>query len=278
MTKVEDIMTDDVITASLPGTREDVIEILGDGVVSSIPVVNDSKYRGLVSRDELLAKPGEDQLAMLMREIEPVEAQTSVEECARRMMEEEEGRLPVVDEDGGVEGILTLTDITGYIADLGDETDIGEFVDEGVLAIWMDTPIEVAVNTVLLNSDSAACILDDDSEMVGIFTETDCVGAAGVDLENEVIGESMAAHDDKWVWEGIHSTSTELVPVNKISYLDEPVSGYMTPEVDTIVRSTNVSDAAKKMYENGIHHLPVKRGEKIVGMLDDTDLLRNLVG
>ncbi|MFB6283772.1 MAG: CBS domain-containing protein [Halobacteria archaeon] len=277
MAKVKDIMTGDVITASLPGTREDIIEIMTDGVVSSIPVVNESKYRGLVSRDELLAKPGEDQLAMLMREVEPVGSDTSIEDCARKMMEGDERRLPVLTDGDKVEGILTLTDITGYIADHGDETDIGELIEEGILTIWEETPIDVAVNTLLLNSESAACILDNKNEMVGILTETDCVGAADVDLENEVIGEAVAAQDDQWMWEGIQATSTELIPVNKISYPDEPVSSFMSDDVETVVRSTNVSDAAEHMYNNGIHHLPVRRGDQLVGMLDDTDLLEHLV-
>jgi len=48
----------------------------------------------------------------------------------------------------------------------------------------------------------------------------------------------------------------------------------MAEDVVTVVRSTDVSDAAALMTENEVQHLPVKRGEDLVGIVRDTDLLK----
>ena len=271
--KITELMTPEVVTAELPGTREDVIEILQEGEISSIPVTKDGQYRGLISREELLREGDEDQLAMLMREVPTVSPDATVEDCAGLMLGEEERRIPVA-EDGGVAGIVTLTDIVEHIAGLGDETDIGELIDGRVLTVWADTPVRVAVETLTLADETAACVLDEDCEMVGIVTETDCIRVSDVDTSSEELGESVANQDDDWMWEGIKATSTQLMPVSKVTFPDAPVSDYMAEDVVTVVRSTDVSDAAEAMTENEVQHLPVKRGDDLVGMLRDTDLLR----
>lgn len=271
--KVADLMTADVVTASLPGTREDVIEVLREGKISSIPVTKDGRYRGLISREELLRDAGEDQLAMLMREVSTVESDASVEDVARLMLEEGERRTPVV-EDGEVVGIVTLTDIVEHLAGLGNDEDVGEYIDGRVLTMWDETPVRVAVETLTLADESAACVLDEACEMVGIVTETDCVRVADVDESSEELGESVANQDDEWMWEGIKATSTQLMPVTRVTFPDAPVSEFMAEDIITVVRSTDVSDAASMMTENEVQHLPVKRGDDLVGILRDTDLLR----
>jgi len=271
--KVSDLMTGDVVTASLPGTREDVIEILREGAISSIPVTKDGLYRGLVSREELLRDAGEDQLAMLMREVPTVAPDASVEELARLMLEEDERRVPAAEGDEVV-GIVTLTDVVEHTAGLEDADDVGEYLDGRVLTVWDETPVRVAVETLTLADESAACVLDDACGMVGIVTETDCVRVADVDESSEELGESVANQDDDWMWEGIKSTSTQLMPVTRVTFPDAPVSEFMAEDVVTAVRSTDVSDAARTMTEHGVQHLPVKRGDELVGMVRDTDLLR----
>jgi CBS domain-containing protein len=270
---VAELMTGDVVTASLPGTREDVIEILREGNISSIPVTKDERYRGLISREELLRDAGEDQLAMLMREVPTVASDASVEDVARVMLENDERRTPVV-EDEEVVGIVTLTDLVEYLAGLEDGDDVGEYVDGRVLTVWDETPVRVAVETLTLADESAACVLDGKAKMVGIVTETDCVRVADVDESSKELGESVANQDDDWMWEGIKATSTQLMPVTRVTFPDASVSEFMADDVVTVVRSTDVSDAADLMTEHEVQHLPVKRGDDLVGMVRDIDLLR----
>jgi len=82
---VADAMTprEELVTAELPGTRDDVLEYLQERGFSSVPVVKQTDdgeaYRGLVSRQELIERPDEDQLAVLMREVPTVSADATVE-------------------------------------------------------------------------------------------------------------------------------------------------------------------------------------------------------
>ncbi len=276
MSSVKDLMTGDVITAELPGTREDVIEILQSGDISSIPVVKDGNYRGLISREELIGDPNEDQLAMLMREVVTVDPDSSIDECAELMLESNERRIPVI-ENGSPIGIITLTDIVRHISKLDKEDTIGDYIDQKVLTIWQETPVQVSVEVMKHMDDTAACVLNDSGKMTGIITETDCIRMADVDTASEKIGEGVANQDDEWMWEGIKATSTQLIPVSRVTFPDKSVKEYMNEGVITVVRSTDVSEAARIMTEKKVHHLPVLKGESLVGIVKDMDLLKSLV-
>ena len=121
---VVDAMTprSELVTVELPGTRDDVLEYLQEHGFSSVPVVKESDgrevYRGLVSRDDLIDRPDEDQLALLMREVPTITTAADIHEAADLMQRETARRLPVVSEDDETElaGIITLTDVVRAIA------------------------------------------------------------------------------------------------------------------------------------------------------------------
>ncbi|MFT4923645.1 MAG: CBS domain-containing protein, partial [Haloarculaceae archaeon] len=112
---VADVMTprEEVVTVEVPGTRDDVLEYLQDRSFSSIPVVKQTDdgeiYRGIVSREALIDRPDEDQLALLVDEVPATMANTSLEGVANLMLTEGERRIPIV--DGRLEGIVTVTDL-----------------------------------------------------------------------------------------------------------------------------------------------------------------------
>src|SRR6056297_2301917 len=96
---VADAMTPraDVVTVELPGTRDDALEYLQERGFSSIPVVKSTddgeEYRGLVSRDDLIEQPDEDQLALLMRDVPTVGAAEDLVDAAATMVAERSRRL-----------------------------------------------------------------------------------------------------------------------------------------------------------------------------------------
>src|SRR6056297_4059123 len=93
----------EVVTVELPGTRDDVLEYLQERSFSSVPVVKNSdgteEFRGLISRDDLIENPDEDQLALLMREVPTTTADTDIVDVAALMLEENARRVPVVDDE-----------------------------------------------------------------------------------------------------------------------------------------------------------------------------------
>src|SRR6056297_2377307 len=100
---VVDAMTprSELVTVELPGTRDDVLEYLQEYGFSSVPVVKETDgeeiYRGLVSRDDLIDSPDEDQLALLMRDVPTITTDADIHAAATLMSEEAARRLPVVE-------------------------------------------------------------------------------------------------------------------------------------------------------------------------------------
>jgi len=54
----------------------------------------------------------------------------------------------------------------------------------------------------------------------------------------------------------------------------ELVSKIMSTNLITVNHTNNLFEAEKLLNENGIRHIPVVDGERIIGMLSLTDLLR----
>jgi IMP dehydrogenase len=276
---VADVMTprEDVVTVEIPGTRDDALEYLQDRQFSSVPVVKETDegevYRGLLSRDALIERSDENQLALLAEEVATTTADTSIEAVAELMLAEGERRVPVV--DGGLEGIVTVTDVIRAIAsgDIGGEVTVGEVAREDVNAVYAGTPLPVAERELSFAQVPYAVVLDDEGEMTGILTEVDIIGVARV-VEGETgTGDSIANEDDEWAWEGIKAVGNRYMPTRNVEIPAEPVREFMTADVVTVGVRRSVRDAARLMLEHDIEQIPMVSGDELAGIVRDMDLL-----
>jgi len=152
---VADAMTprDELVTVELPGTRDDVLTYLQDYGFSSVPVTKAvdgvDVYRGIVSRDSLIERPDEDQLALLTREVETVTPDTDLLDAAAHMVDNETRRVPVVDptDNDELDGIITVTDVVHAIA--REQIDGETAVDSGEITNF-DISVREAVILLLL--------------------------------------------------------------------------------------------------------------------------------
>jgi CBS domain-containing protein len=281
--KVADAMTPraDLKTVELPGSRDDVLEYLQEFGFSSVPVVKSTddgeEYRGLVSRDDLIDNPDEDDLAILMREVPTTFADTSVEDAAHLMVEEGARRIPVVEETDHTElvGIFTITDVIRAIArgEVDGETEVGDCCSPEVNATWMQTPLPVAEREISLAQVPYTIALDDEGDMAGILTEVDIVAVAEVVEGEDDAGASMAEDDDEWKWEGIKSVGNRYIPTRNVEFPAEPIAEFMTEDVVTVSRKKKAKEAAKLMITNDIEQIPVSTGGDLVGVVRDVNLL-----
>ncbi|GAA0520381.1 CBS domain-containing protein [Halorubrum aquaticum] len=280
---VADAMTPraDLVVVEIPGSRNDVLEYLQEYGFSSVPVVKDvdgeEVYRGLVSRDDLIDQPDEDQLALLMREVPATNADASIEEAAGTMVSERSRRLPVVDGDELV-GIVTVTDVVRAIArgEVDGDRAVGGLATPEVNATHVETPLPVAEREIGLAGVPYAVVLDDDAEMAGILTEVDVLEVARVVEGEASTGDSIAEQDSEWSWEGIKATGARYLPTRNVEIPAGATRHFMTADLVTVSGTRTAREVAKELISNDIEQVPLVNGTELSGVVRDIDLLEGI--
>ena len=280
---VADAMTprDEVVTVSLPGTRDDVLEYLQERAFSSVPVVKETedgeRYRGLVSREDLIAHPNEDQLAILMEDVPTTSSDATIHEVAEIVLSTGQRRIPVVN-GGTLTGMITVTDIVRAIAD-GDadgDVPVGDLASRDVNTVYEGTPLAVAEREIAFANVPYAVVLGDDGTMVGMVTEVDIIAVAEVVEGEDATGESIANQDDEWMWEGIKAVGNRYLPTRDVKLPRGPVSEFMSDDLVTVNSRRTAREVAGLLLDNEIEQVPLQRGDELTGIVRDIDLLRSL--
>ena len=280
---VADAMTprDELVTVELPGTRDDVLTYLQDYGFSSVPVTKAvdgvDVYRGIISRDSLIERPDEDQLALLTREVETVTPDTDILDAAAHMIDNDARRVPVVDpaDDDELDGIITVTDVVRAIAreQIPGGAQVGELATRDINTTYVETPLTVAEREIYHANVPYTVVLDDDGDMTGMLTEVDIVEIARVVEGEDDTGESIAEQDSEWAWEGIKAVGNSYFPTRNVEIPAEPVAEIMTGDVITISKTKTATDAAQTMISNEIEQIPLVSGGELIGIVRDIDLL-----
>ncbi|WP_367176890.1 CBS domain-containing protein [Haloarcula rubripromontorii] len=279
---VADAMTprSEVVTVTIPGTRDDALEYLQEQAFSSVPVIKETdegeEFRGIISRDALIESPDEDQLALLVEEVPAISEDTSIEAAARMMVEDGERRLPIV--DGQLKGIITVTDVIRSIAngDVNGDQIVGDLANRDINCVYEGTPLTVAERELSHANVPYGVVLDDDGDMSGMLTEVDIIAVARVVEGEDDTGDSIANQDDDWAWEGIKAVGGRYMPTRNVELPVEPVSEFMTADVVTVNKRRTAEEAAQLMIEHDIEQIPLLSGDELTGIVRDIDLLRGL--
>ncbi len=277
---IEEVMVKEVAYASLPGSRDEVLEILKTKHISGVPIVKNGELAGIVTRTDLLKNPEEEQIAMLMtRNPVTITPEKSIVDAARVILENNIRRLPVV-ENNSLVGLITIADIVGVIGRLNITTPISEYIGNNVVSVWYDTPISVTGAIMELADVKAVPILDSNLSLVGVAADKDLISASMIEDRTEMSNMSAGSDDDAWTWESLRDTMSLYYSVSRINLPSKPVKDIVkiTGEPETAVPSSQVSDCARKMKRNRIDQLPVITStRKLLGLLRDKDLLRAIV-
>ncbi|WP_306326913.1 CBS domain-containing protein [Streptomyces venezuelae] len=137
--KVGGLMTDGVVTA-VPGTSfKDVAKLLAEHDISGVPVVDEEdRVVGVVSESDLLARRAPIARDLMTAPAVTVHAGQSVADAARLMVRRGVERLPVVDEEERLVGIVTRRDLLCVF--LRPDAEIRRRVREDVLTEVMGLP------------------------------------------------------------------------------------------------------------------------------------------
>ena len=175
---VRDYMTSDVVHVEIPGNRDDVLKILKRTGISGVPVIKHKKIVGIITRKDLLQKPEETQLGLLMTS-KPltIAPDADISDAARILVTKKIRRLPVV-EDGHLLGLLSVADLIHAIAQKKIKEEIKDTYTSQTFALWEETPLPVVGRVMEISGVDAIPILDAENRLQGIISERDLIRAA----------------------------------------------------------------------------------------------------
>ena len=115
--KIREVMTAGVRTATPEMPLSDVLELLRINRISGLPVVDHDKLVGIVSLEDIVRALQKNELSAptnqyMTREVVSVVSYESIVAAIRTFTEKQLGRLPVIDENQRLVGMITKGDIT----------------------------------------------------------------------------------------------------------------------------------------------------------------------
>ena len=276
---VKRVMSKKVVSVSVPGSREKVLDLMRKENKAVLPVIKEDnkKLVGVITRSDLINNPDEEQIAMLMsRNLIVASPDEDVEDVASRMIENDVRRVPVVNDDGELVGIITSFDIVSQaLTKIEVDDAVEDYMIITVPTTWEKTPLNVAFESMKQFGLKSILALDDDAQLSGILTETDFIAESEIISERSEHSSTVGTEGDKWSWD---STSVLYIEKNHLKFTDKVVADVAIGNVEVANSKTKVSDCAKKMKTLKIEQIPVIGVEgDLVGIVRASDLIKALV-
>jgi CBS domain-containing protein len=276
---VKRTMSKNVVSVSVPGNREKVLDLMRKENKAVLPVVKEDTniLVGIITRSDLINNPDEEQIAMLMsRNLVVISPDDDVTDAARVMIENNVRRVPVVNDDGELVGIITSFDLVSKALTKVDVDDAVEnYMITTVPTTWDKAPLNVAFETMNQFGLKSVLSLDDDAKLSGILTETDFISEIEIISERSEHSSTVGTEGDKWSWD---STSVLYIEKNHLKFTDKVVGDVAIGNVEVANSKTKVTDCAKKMKSLNIEQIPVIGVEgDLVGLVRASDLIKALV-
>ena len=268
-------MTSDVVRVEIPGNRDDVLKILKRTGISGVPVIKNKKLVGIITRKDLLSKPEETQLGLLMT-AKPltIDPDTDLREAARILIEKRIRRLPVI-EGGHLIGLLSVADVIHALSQMKNKDEIKDKYTSKTFALWEETPLPVVGRVMEISGVDAVPILDAENKLQGIISERDLIRSSSIEDSVGVSDFSNGTDDDEWTWESIRDNHTISFGISRVHLPNRPVKLAMVKSVVAVPQNAEVSECALKMRRARVDQLPVVNGDKkLVSMLYDRELIR----
>ena len=277
MKTVADVMTPAPIVAQVPGSRNEVINMMVRNKLTGLPVVraSDGKLMGIVSRRDIFKKFEETQLSLIMKKnIITISPYAPLPEAARIFAEKRIHRIPVVDENKLV-GIITPTDILKEIRNMKTAMTAEDVINTTCVTAYEEDPISYAVAAMRVSDVAALCILNAKGDLSGILTDRDMFNDQ---VSDEEAAAKLGVSDTKLI--GLRNVLPLFYTATSDYFNNtKAIKDYMVPKPLTVFRKTTLNEVARLMISNDFGQIPV-RGTKdeLIGMIYDVDVLRAVTG
>ncbi|MDO5834955.1 MAG: CBS domain-containing protein [Methanobacterium sp.] len=276
--QIKDIMSEEIHYIQVPGNRANALGLMRKNSVSGLPVVKKgtNKLVGILTRTDLVENPDEEQIALIMtRNMITVSPEDDIKDAARKMVENDIRRVPVVEEEELV-GLVTASDLINkalWKMDLNDPAE--KYILRNVPTTWERTPLNVAFSIMRYFNLKVLLALNNEGKPSGILTETDFLDESEVVSEQTVHNTSVGTEGDKWSWD---SKNVLYVIKNHLQFADKEVRDVATSDLAIVTTKTPVKDCANKMRQRSIEQMPVIDVEgDLVGLIRAGDLIKSII-
>jgi CBS domain-containing protein len=275
---VKDIMTTKVICAEVPGKSEDALAKIIKNNVTGLPVIKKGSKElvGIISKTDFARNPDEGQLALLMtKNVVTTSPETDIKDAVKTLLVAGIKRLPVVDENNNIAGIVTSEDLVWKsVSKLESDEKVVNYMMKAFTSVWKDTPLRVAAEIMRLSGSRALLVLDQDSKLYSVLTDTDLLKVAQLTESTNKSEMSGGTEGDSWGWD---SKNIIYITKRSLEFPDQTVADIISEKVVTATKGTKINECAKRMAASRIELVPIIDAEgNIVGIVRDIDLLRAL--
>ena len=186
---ISSVMVKDVFTVPQTMQLEEVAKLMLDNGIGSVPVMDDGKMVGIVSKADFVTLAtgiAFDKITVkeiMSKELIAVSSTERLVHARRQMLESHVGRLPVVDEEELV-GMITSKDLMRAFIDFRkkvpekyQKSQIKEVLVEDIMStnptfVTKDMSITEISNIIMETGFNGLPVVEDD-EVIGIITQTD---------------------------------------------------------------------------------------------------------
>jgi len=134
-----------------------------------------------------------------------------------------------------------------------------------VVTVKPQTTVEELARILMDKKISGAPVVDDMGELVGIVTENDLIKK-----ETRLHIPTVVRIFDAFVY--LESSKRFEDDLRKM--VAQKVGDICSTDVVTVSEEATVTEIATIMSEQGIHHIPVMTGDKMVGIVGKEDIIR----
>lgn len=249
--KVEDVMSINPLTVDVDEFVTHAREIMRENNVQSLPAVKGGKYQGMVTMQDIInvtsTKSNVTLNGYVRWEASTVTPSTNLAKAARDILKTDEGRMPVLDGNGRVVGLLSIIDIFKGIEDLGlPDVPVSSVMTRKVIVCEPQDEISRVWRNMTEFNIFGFPVVRPDQEVVGMITREDVTRRGYVRFERE--SEFMKK------------------PPSTVQMI------MSTPAI-TVEETDGARKAARIFTERQIGRLPVVKNGKLSGIVDRYDIL-----
>ncbi len=280
--KVADIMSSPVYVMNADEPVSHARNLMLRHRISTLLVLNEGKMVGIVTKSDISNRLAQAEPLWRRRPIDQIPIkllmtdsvisiypEASISQAAALMFENGVHNIPVI--KNGIVGIITRTDIVRYIAENTEEmkTKIPKLMTEDIVSVHRHHTINHVVDEMNKNEIERVIVKDDTGKSVGIISRK----SLALNLLTDIQGD-LSTKNIKMTRRSSPAGQKTYRYIKEVPVTAEDIM--VSPIVSIDINET-VSEAAKKMMEEGVTALPVSDGEDIVGILSRTDIMKAIL-